>query len=364
MRNLWIGSTTNSSNPTFAHFPELYSLPHHMAAWVFIATLTSFGCQPMAPLPSGKATKGDATTTADAVSTATASSPSSTAPDVGLTDQSAPASEMKPAPTTPANDQSPSLGASATSPAPAASSTTPAEPTTPPAVPDLVGDDATSKPEPAPKEALLNETSCEEKPAPPANAKAPQLIALFDGKTLKNWKSTEFGGEGEVSVADGKLMLGVGSPLTGVTWHGPKLPTSNYEIQIEAMRVDGSDFFCGLTFPVKDDPCSLIIGGWGGGLVGLSSIDGMDASENQTGTHRSFENNKWYAIKLRVTDDNIVVWIDGEQVIEQPLKDVKLSIRIEVAPSKPLGICSFTSTAAIRKLELKELEKPKPATAP
>src|SRR5262249_39791253 len=105
--------------------------------------------------------------------------------------------------------------------------------------------------------------------------------SLFDGKTLAGWKATVFGGEGKVAVEKGQIILQRGAPLTGITWAGgpPELPRMSYEVSLDAMKVDGSDFFCGLTFPVGPDPCSFIVGGWGGGVVGLSSLDGMDASE-------------------------------------------------------------------------------------
>ena len=71
-----------------------------------------------------------------------------------------------------------------------------------------------------------------------AQAQQGKWVDLFDGKTLKGWKSTEFGGEGEVRVKDGVLYLEVGSDLTGITWQDPKkLPKTNYEITLEAMRV-------------------------------------------------------------------------------------------------------------------------------
>lgn len=60
------------------------------------------------------------------------------------------------------------------------------------------------------------------------------------------------------------------------------MPVMNYELSLEAMRVDGSDFFCGLTFPVGSNFCSFIVGGWGGGVVGLSSLNSEDASQNET----------------------------------------------------------------------------------
>ena len=76
-------------------------------------------------------------------------------------------------------------------------------------------------------------------------------------------------------------------------------------------RIEGNDFFCGMTFPAGKDPCTLIIGGWGGTTVGLSSIDGLDASDNSTRTLMQFEKNRWYHIRLAVTDTKIEAWIDS-----------------------------------------------------
>ena len=179
--------------------------------------------------------------------------------------------------------------------------------------------------------------------------------SLFDGQTLKGWKSTEFGGEGAVEVKDGVILLGVGNDLTGVNYQRP-VPHRNYEVSLEARRVDGSDFFCGLTFPVKDDPCSLIIGGWGGGVCGLSSIDGLDASENSTTKYREFQTGRWYTIRLRVTDAKIEAWIDKDQIVDQKLAGKKISIRSEVEASRPFGIASYRTLAALRNIWLRELK--------
>src|SRR6187397_1050193 len=105
-----------------------------------------------------------------------------------------------------------------------------------------------------------------------AAAQPAKPTPLFDGKSLDGWKITPFGGEGEVTVKDGAIVMEMGNDMTGITWTKP-FPKMDYEVSLEAMRVAGGDFFCGLTFPVNDKPCSLIIGGWGGGTVGLSSID-------------------------------------------------------------------------------------------
>ena len=73
-------------------------------------------------------------------------------------------------------------------------------------------------------------------------------------------------------------MLGLGAPFTGVVWTRD-FPKDNYEIRWEARRVQGGDFFASLTFPVGNSFCTFVNGGWGGDIVGLSSIDGWDASD-------------------------------------------------------------------------------------
>ena len=153
--------------------------------------------------------------------------------------------------------------------------------------------------------------------------KATEWKSLFDGKTLKNWKSSNFGGEGEVAVKDGKIVMEQGSDMTGITWVGDPLPKMNYEVSVMAQRIDGHDFFCGLTFEVNDDPCSLIIGGWGGGVVGISSLDGLDAANNETARYESFNRGEWYKIRLRVSEIGLMAWIDDRQVVSVENKKEK-----------------------------------------
>lgn len=179
---------------------------------------------------------------------------------------------------------------------------------------------------------------------------------LFDGRTLTDWKITNFGGEGDVTVEDGQIHMDFGSSLTGITYKGKKLPRTNYEISLEAMKVDGVDFFCGLTFPVEKSYCSFIVGGWAGAVVGLSSIDGKDASENKTTRYMNFESERWYKIRVRVTPQNISAWIDDKQVVDQNIVGHKISTRGEVDLSAPLGIAAFETRSALRKIRIRELK--------
>jgi len=177
---------------------------------------------------------------------------------------------------------------------------------------------------------------------------------LFDGAALGAWKPTPFGGEGDVEVVDGAIRIGMGSDLSGITWTGD-CPRQSYEISLEARRVDGNDFFCGLTFPVADDTCSLILGGWGGAVTGLSSIDGQDAAHNDTTQYHEYEQGRWYAVTLRVTPAAIECFLDGEPIIDQPLAGKRISIREEIAPSKPLGIATYATTAEVRRIRWRPL---------
>ncbi len=195
-----------------------------------------------------------------------------------------------------------------------------------------------------------------EKPAPPTpqNLKPGQEISLFDGKTLGPWKSTDFGGQGDVTIKDGAIHMATGSYMTGINWAGPVV-RMNYEITLEAMRVEGSDFFCGLTFPVGEKPCSLILGGWGGSVCGLSSLDSFDASENETTRVMSFENGKWYRVQLRVVPDRIQAWLDDEPLVDVETTGKRIDIRLEVEASQPLGIATWNTAGAVRNIRLKKL---------
>ena len=176
---------------------------------------------------------------------------------------------------------------------------------------------------------------------------------LFDGRTLTGWKVTDFPGHGAVHCESGTIVLDKGTRLTGITWTNDA-PTRNYEIELDAMRVEGSDFFCGLTFPDGDTHCSLIMGGWGGERVGISSINNDDASDNQTTSLVQFDSGKWYHIRLRVTDDKIEAWLDDKKIVDLETIGLKITMRPgEIELSKPLGLATWKTTGALRNIRLR-----------
>lgn len=212
--------------------------------------------------------------------------------------------------------------------------------------------------------------------------------SLFDGKSLGGWKRTEFTGGGKVRVEEKfkgegpAIVVEAGDPLSGFNWAEKKgeagktqegktqgesgekkieLPKTNYEISLEALKIEGNDFMCGLTFPVGDSHASLILGGWGGQVVGISSIDRLDASENSTTKYVRFAKDRWYKIRLRVTPDKLEAWLDDEQIIDQEIKGKKITLRFgDIDRSVPLGIATFQTSSAFRNIKLRRLEDARP----
>lgn len=187
-----------------------------------------------------------------------------------------------------------------------------------------------------------------DEPAKPTKKKADQ--AKLEWKPLKgSWKECQFGGDGPIEITDKLIKVEIGDPLTGIQWTGDVV-RENYEVELEARRTDGFDFFCALTFPVGKDHVSFVLGGWGGGIVGISSIDGRDASDNKTTMFQSFDDKKWYKIRARVDAHQIQCWIDDVPTCEQVRKGHEFDIRYEMDPCTPLGLAAFQCDAEYRNI--------------
>lgn len=186
---------------------------------------------------------------------------------------------------------------------------------------------------------------------------------LFDGRTLGGWTPSGFEGEGPVRVVDpfqdgrAAIVIERGTTLSGLTsTRGSALPRTNYEITLEAMRLAGGDFFCGLTFPAGPAACTFVVGGWGGDVVGISNIDRLDASENETTREMSFQDRQWYRVSVRVTDERIQASIDGRMVADVVTKGRVISLRPgDIQKALPLGISTYMTRAAVRDVRIRRL---------
>lgn len=194
--------------------------------------------------------------------------------------------------------------------------------------------------------------SLREPAVPPAGA---GWKALLDGRGLVGWKVVEFGGHGEISVTGGAVLIEMGAALSGIAVTNP-VPRQNYEVVWDAMKVDGNDFFAAMTLPFGESHFTFVTGGWGGGVVGISSLDGLDASENESTKYAGFDKARWYRFRVEVTPARIRGWIDEELTVNAEIGDRRVSLRTgDIDLCIPLGIASWQTTGAVRGVWIRTL---------
>ena len=90
-------------------------------------------------------------------------------------------------------------------------------------------------------------------------------------------------------------------------------------------------------------------------MVGISSIDGRDASENETTSFRNFDNEKWYKVRVRVEPNEIRCWIDDKVAAEHVRQGHKFDIRYEMDQCVPLGVAAFQCKSELRNIRMRRL---------
>ena len=92
-------------------------------------------------------------------------------------------------------------------------------------------------------------------------------------------------------------------------------------------------------------------------MIGLSSINGMDAAENETTEFKKFEDNQWYRISLRMLEDRILGWIDQKLFLDVSTVDVSIGMRIgEIEQSIPLGVATWMTSSSIRDMRIRSVD--------
>ena len=193
------------------------------------------------------------------------------------------------------------------------------------------------------------------KTAEPAAAPTPPAA---EWHPLEDSWQPAMGGEW-TSPEPGISRLAFGESLSAVKWTGPA-PTLPFEVEWQARRIDGTDFFSALTFPARPSGECLtwVVGGWGGGLVGISSIDDKDAAENETTRPMRFEKGRWYSLKLRRAGEQLSAWIDGTPVVELDTTGRKLSLRPgPIDCCAPFGLATWQSTGEFKGLRWRTTPK-------
>jgi|GEM_PF-224943 len=181
---------------------------------------------------------------------------------------------------------------------------------------------------------------------------------LFDGKTLRGWKVVAKlpgrGAPGAVRVEGGSIILEQGAPSTGIVCTRG-LPTVDYELAMDAMRVSGYKFY-GATFPVGKSHCSFFIGGVDGTRFGLERIDGKIYWKNETKGRMKVASEQWYRVRLRVTKPRIELWIDDDKIVDFATAGHSLTPASYHGPLKPFGLCSEAATVALRNIAVRRIE--------
>ena len=168
----------------------------------------------------------------------------------------------------------------------------------------------------------------------------------------QSWKSSD---NKPLAVGSDMITIEPGNPYSGATWTGP-FPTDNYELSLEATRLEGQDIFCGIVFPIREDTCSLILGGWDNSLLGMSMIDGLSAAENVTSYPESFTNHTWSTVVLKVTSGNVSVTLNEKTVIDLQRDHHTFSLYPGLEMYEPFGFFTYNSKALIRNPTLRMLK--------
>ena len=175
-------------------------------------------------------------------------------------------------------------------------------------------------------------------------AKIGKWEVLFDGKTLDNWKVVGLwhfnpppGRPTRIEVDNGRIVFEAGDTAEAIVWTGD-FPRSNYEVQVEAMKLGADGGLRGMVFPVGATRCEFCAGGWDGTIVGLSMVDDKWALGNATTKRMTFEQGRWYRVRLRVTDARVEAWVDGKQVVDLPRLGHTLTLDGGRNPIDPFGI--------------------------
>jgi len=88
------------------------------------------------------------------------------------------------------------------------------------------------------------------------------------------------------------------------------------------------DFFEVITLPIRrlHTCATLVVSGWGRGLVAISSIDVLNANKNFIRGEHRFINGQWYRFRLEVRENDLKGWLDEPLIINASVRSRTISL--------------------------------------
>ena len=120
------------------------------------------------------------------------------------------------------------------------------------------------------------------------------------------------------------------------------------ELSDEAMRRDGGDFFAAATFPVGMSFLTLVNGGWGGNVTGLSSLDGPTPRRTRPAGSSSTRTRPGTGSASGSPRRGIRWRIDAKEVVAVNDREQHVGTRIETRGNQPLGFATWETGGALR----------------
>ena len=159
-----------------------------------------------------------------------------------------------------------------------------------------------------------------------------------------------------MKITKNSIKLKEGFPYSLAQWTN-SFPVNNYEVKLKARRDDGYDIFCGILFPVGSSHCTMVLGGWSDTIVGLSCVDDMPAADNESAVILSFDNERWYNVRLKVTTKKIQAWIDDKLTIDQQRINRKFEPYPGLEDYAPFAFFTYSSSASISDISVTRIKK-------
>jgi protein kinase-like protein len=167
-------------------------------------------------------------------------------------------------------------------------------------------------------------------------------VSFTSGRAMKRWHMPP----GTKMAKDVIVLPSVSAwPAPQLEWQGP-FPRSNYELEVEAMPVDSTDYFCSLVVPV------------GKRSVTITTIDRrlrlMEVDDRMVtvNTRLALARKKWHRFRVRVTPAFFTVWVNGTKIVERLCDG---SVFRSPRGAKPLAIYASGTQTGIRSVRMRRI---------